>query len=93
MYFIQMITGEDDIVLDSFAGPGTTAHAILNMNKVDCGHRKFILVEMMQNPILDCILIHCIQTYFCDHVSIFLRIEDFAARIRRHDPNRTAAAI
>ena len=47
----------------------------------------------MQNPILDCILIHCIQTYFCDHVSIFLRIEDFAARIRRHGPNRTAAAI
>lgn len=49
--------------------------------------------ERMQNPILDCILIHCIQTYFCDHVSIFLRIEDFAARIRRHGPNRTAAAI
>ena len=47
MYFIQMITGEDDIVLDSFAGSGTTAHAVLNMNKTDGGHRKFILVEMM----------------------------------------------
>ena len=47
MYFIQMITGEDDIVLDSFAGSGTTAHAALNMNKADGGHRKFILVEMM----------------------------------------------
>ena len=47
MYFIQMITGEDDVVLDSFAGSGTTAHAVLNMNKVDGGHRKFILVEMM----------------------------------------------
>lgn len=47
MYFIQMITGEDDIVLDSFAGSGTTAHAVLNMNKADGGHRKFILVEMM----------------------------------------------
>ena len=47
MYFIQMITGEDDIVLDSFAGSGTTAHAVLNMNKADGGHRKFVLVEMM----------------------------------------------
>ena len=35
-----------DIVLDSFAGSGTTAHAVLNMNKADGGHRKFILVEM-----------------------------------------------
>ena len=38
---------EDAIVLDSFAGSGTTAHAVLNMNKADGGHRKFILVEMM----------------------------------------------
>ena len=30
-----------------FAGSGTTAHAVLNMNKADGGHRKFILVEMM----------------------------------------------
>ena len=46
-YFLQMITGENDIILDSFAGSGTTAHAVLNMNKADGGHRKFILVEMM----------------------------------------------
>ena len=37
---------KDAIVLDSFAGSGTTAHAVLNMNKEDGGHRKFILVEM-----------------------------------------------
>ena len=35
------------IILDSFAGSGTTAHAVLNMNKADGVHRKFILVEMM----------------------------------------------
>ncbi len=35
------------IILDSFAGSGTTAHAILNMNKADGGNRKFILIEMM----------------------------------------------
>jgi len=37
---------KDDIILDSFAGSGTTAHAVLNLNKQDGGHRKFILVEM-----------------------------------------------
>ena len=35
----------DDIVLDSFAGSGTTAHAVLAMNKEDGGNRKFILIE------------------------------------------------
>ena len=39
--------GKDFIVLDSFAGSGTTAHAVLNMNKADGGNRKFILIEMM----------------------------------------------
>ena len=38
---------KDAIVLDSFAGSGTTAHAVINMNRADGGHRKFILVEMM----------------------------------------------
>lgn len=33
------------IILDSFAGSGTTAHAVLNLNK-DGGNRKFILIEM-----------------------------------------------
>lgn len=37
----------DDIILDSFAGSGTTAHAVLDMNKADGGNRKFILIEMM----------------------------------------------
>lgn len=44
---MQIATDPDSIVLDSFAGSGTTAHAVLNMNKQDGGHRKFILVEMM----------------------------------------------
>ena len=44
---LQIATAGDDIILDSFAGSGTTAHAVLSMNKADGGHRKFILVEMM----------------------------------------------
>ena len=35
----------DTIILDSFAGSGTTAHAVLAMNKEDDGNRKFILIE------------------------------------------------
>ena len=46
--FVLKVAGnENALVLDSFAGSGTTAHAVLNMNKADGGHRKFILVEMM----------------------------------------------
>ena len=37
---------KDSIILDSFAGSGTTGHAVLNLNKLDGGNRKFILVEM-----------------------------------------------
>lgn len=43
---VQIASSPDSIILDSFAGSGTTAHAVLNMNKADGGHRKFILVEM-----------------------------------------------
>ncbi len=45
-FILKIASDPETIVLDSFAGSGTTAHAVLNMNKVDGGHRKFILVEM-----------------------------------------------
>ena len=44
---IRVACDKDSIILDSFAGSGTTAHAILNMNNADGGNRKFILIEMM----------------------------------------------
>ncbi len=37
---------DDALILDSFAGSGTTGHAVLQLNKEDGGNRKFILVEM-----------------------------------------------
>jgi site-specific DNA-methyltransferase (adenine-specific)/adenine-specific DNA-methyltransferase len=43
---IEQATDKDSLVLDSFAGSGTTGHAVLNLNKADGGNRKFILVEM-----------------------------------------------
>ncbi|MDE2650900.1 MAG: DNA methyltransferase, partial [Chloroflexota bacterium] len=38
-------SNKPDIILDSFAGSGTTAHAVLALNKADGGNRRFILVE------------------------------------------------
>lgn len=44
---IEMSTeGKAALILDSFAGSGTTAHAVMSMNKDDGGSRQFILVEM-----------------------------------------------
>ncbi len=37
----------DDMILDFFGGSGTTAHAILDLNKADDGNRNFILIEQM----------------------------------------------
>ncbi|MDE6015929.1 MAG: site-specific DNA-methyltransferase [Acetatifactor sp.] len=45
-YCIEQAMDANAIILDSFAGSGTTAHAVLNMNKADGGNRKFILIEM-----------------------------------------------
>lgn len=45
-FLFKVSTNKNSIILDSFAGSGTTAHAVLNINKQDGGNRKFILVEM-----------------------------------------------
>ena len=42
---LEVVTSDHDIILDSFAGSGTTAQAVLALNKEDGGNRKFILVE------------------------------------------------
>ena len=42
---LQIASDQNSIILDSFAGSGTTAHAVLALNKEDGGNRKFILVE------------------------------------------------
>ncbi len=44
---VEIATNECSIVLDCFAGSGTTAHAVMQQNKKDNGNRKFLLVEMM----------------------------------------------
>ena len=44
-YLLELLRDPDAIVLDSFAGSGTTAHAVLDLNREDGGNRRFILVE------------------------------------------------
>lgn len=44
-HLIKMCPNDHPIILDSFAGSGTTAQAVLELNKEDGGSRKFILVE------------------------------------------------
>ncbi|MFZ5532819.1 MAG: site-specific DNA-methyltransferase [Pseudomonadota bacterium] len=43
---LQIATDRDSLILDSFAGSGTTGHAVLKQNAADGGNRRFILVEM-----------------------------------------------
>lgn len=43
---LELASDKDSLILDSFAGSGTTGHAVLEMNKEDGGNRRFILVEL-----------------------------------------------
>lgn len=45
-YLLKIATKSNDIILDFFAGSGTTAHAVIQLNKEDGGHRKFICVQL-----------------------------------------------
>ena len=48
-HLIKICTSDNDLILDSFSGAGTTAHAVLKQNAEDGGNRRFILVEMDEN--------------------------------------------
>lgn len=45
-HLIDVITKNDDIVLDFFSGSATTAHAVMQLNAEDGGNRKFIMVQL-----------------------------------------------
>ena len=48
-HLLRIATDKDSLILDSFAGSGTTGHAVLKQNAEDGGNRRFILVEMNEN--------------------------------------------
>ncbi len=45
-FLLELLRSKDAIILDSFAGSGTTAHAVMEQNREDGGNRRFILVEV-----------------------------------------------
>jgi adenine-specific DNA-methyltransferase len=48
-YLINLLNDKNCIVLDSFAGSGTTMHAVMELNKKDSGNRRCIMVQMREN--------------------------------------------
>lgn len=46
---VGWITKEEDIILDFFSGSATTAHAVMQLNAEDGGHRKFIMVQLPES--------------------------------------------
>lgn len=63
---IAIMTSKDDIIMDFFAGSGTTGHATLLLNKEDEGERKFILIEQLEEHIKIC----------CERINKVLEQED-----------------
>ena len=43
---VELVADKESIILDSFAGSGTTGHSVFSLNKKDGGNRRFVLVEM-----------------------------------------------
>lgn len=62
MWLIQRIISKNIIVLDFFAGSGTTAQAVLELNKQDGGNRKFILCTNNENNICEDVTYQRIKT-------------------------------
>ncbi|CDL79989.1 DNA methyltransferase [Xenorhabdus cabanillasii] len=62
---LMKITGSEDIILDFFAGSGSTGHAVLKQNKKDGGRRQFILVQLPE-PVSK----HAGATAYCAQESI-----------------------
>jgi len=50
---LSFTTEKDDLILDSFAGSGTTGQAVLQLNRADSQNRKFILIEMKESNAKD----------------------------------------
>jgi len=44
-YVLSFVASKEALVLDCFAGSGTTGHAVMRLNKRDAGHRRFILID------------------------------------------------
>lgn len=66
-YLIGLIPNKNAIILDFFAGSGTTGQAVLELNKQDGGHRHFILCTDNQNGICENITYRRIANRICGY--------------------------
>lgn len=64
-YLVNSCTSGDDIVLDFFAGSGTTGHAVTTLNAEDGGERRYILVQLPEPLDAD-----TVATKFCEKIGI-----------------------
>ena len=84
---------EEDLVLDFFAGSGTTAHATMRLNAIDNGNRKFILVQLPEkiNEKENKIAYDYVTQELKEEPTIFeitkARIEKAAAKIAEENPD------
>jgi adenine-specific DNA-methyltransferase len=66
-FFCAQLVGPGDVVLDPFAGSGTTGHAVRNVNATDDGHRAFVLVQKPE-PLDDRNPQQRTAAQFCDRI-------------------------
>ncbi|MBN6063312.1 site-specific DNA-methyltransferase [Aggregatibacter actinomycetemcomitans] len=82
---ITISTDSDDLILDFFAGSGTTAHAVMQLNAEDNGNRQFILVQLPEKTDEKS------EAFKAGYKTIFditkARIEKAAAQIQAQSPN------
>lgn len=52
-HLLSFVAGKDALVMDFFAGSGTTAHAVLQLNKEDGGNRRFVLVSSTEATVAE----------------------------------------
>ena len=84
-HFLTITSGSNDLTLDFFAGSGTTAHAVMQLNAEDGGNRQFICVQLDEKTESKS------EAYKAGYKSIFditqARIEKAAIKIKNENPD------
>jgi len=81
---LKLMTKENDIVLDFFAGSGTTGEAVTILNKLDGGNRRFILVEQLDAHLSECIKrnLHALKENNIDSSFVYFELAQWNAIIK-----------
>nr|WP_047170001.1 site-specific DNA-methyltransferase [Sphingomonas sp. Y57] len=85
---IEMMTGGDDVILDFFAGSGTTAHSVVLQNALDNSRRRYVLVQLPE-PLDPDNKAQAVAAAFCDSLGKPLNI----AELTKERLRRVAAAV